>query len=134
MLNTIEQAKSILQDESKSEKERVEAAHYLGKHGNKEVANLLVSALDDDDYGIHWAASEGLAYLGDAAMPALLKALVNPDCSPRMIHGAKHVFHTSSSVNVRKETANLLHTMHGSAQEIAIMQAASELMTTLRIA
>lgn len=133
MLNPIEQAKSILQDENKTEKERGNAAHYLGENGNEESGYVLVSALDDDDYGVHWAASEGLARLGEAAMPALLKALADPNCSRRVIHGAKHVFHTSSP-NVRKEAAGLLQAMHDSAQDIAIMQGASELITKLRLA
>ena len=133
-METIAQALAILEDTDQKEKERVDAAHYLGKNGSEETAFALVAALDDDDYGVHWAASEGLALLGEAAMPALLKALADANCSPRVIHGAKHAFHTSSSSVVRAEARPLVAAMHGPDQDIAVIQAASELMTKLRIA
>ena len=133
MLETITQATAVLQDESAAEKARVDAAHYLGKYGSEETAYILVAALDEDDYGVHWAASEGLAQLGDAAMPALLKALVSSTCTPRVVYGAKHAFHTSGSSNVRMETKDILHTIHGSRASITTMQAASALMQKLSI-
>ena len=132
-METIAQALAILEDTDQKEKERVDAAHYLGKNGSEETAFALVAALDDDDYGVHWAASEGLARLGDAAMPALLRSLARPDCSPRIIEGAKHAFHTSTSHQVQTETRPILHAMHGSAQNIDIMQAVSNLMIKLAI-
>ncbi len=133
MIETIEQATAVLQNEQATEKERVEAAHYLGQHGSEADAYVLVTALDDDDFGVHWAASAGLAQLGDAAMPALLKALVNSTCSSRTLEGAKHTFHTSSSQNVHAETKDLLQAMHGTTMNISTMQATSDLMQKLSI-
>lgn len=52
-VETIAQAIAILEDENNKEKERVDAAHYLGKNGSTETAFALVAALDDDDYGVH---------------------------------------------------------------------------------
>lgn len=127
-MTTIEEATTILLNTNAKEAERAEAAHFLGYSGSEAAATVLVAALDDNDYGVHWAASEGLARLGDAAMPALLNALVSPNCPPRVIHGAKHVFHTSTSETVREETRDLLKAMHGSANTIATMEAASALM------
>ncbi len=132
-MDTIAEATAVLQNKHQTEEKRAAAAHYLGENGTEETAYVLVSALDDDDYGVHWAASEGLAQLGDAAMPALLKRLISPDCSPRVIHGAKHVFHTSSSPAVRAETKQLVKAIHGSAQDIAVMRAASNLLQKLHI-
>ncbi len=132
-METIAQATAVLQDENAAETARVDAAHFLGRNGSEEAATLLVTTLDDDDYGVHWAASEGLASMGDAAMPALLNALVSSTCSPRTAHGAKHAFHTSSSSNVRMETKAILHTMHGSKVDMTTMQAASDLMIKLRV-
>ena len=134
MFETVEQATSILQNKNAAETKRVAAAHFLGRSGSEAAADTLVIALDDDDFGVHWAASEGLALLGEAAMPALLKALADANCSPRVIHGAKHAFHTSSSSVVRAEARPLVAAMHGPDQDIAVIQAASELMTKLRIA
>lgn len=125
---TIEEATAVLLDTNAREIDRTQAAHFLGESGSETAATALVSALDDDDYGVHWAASEGLAQLGDAAMPALLNALVSSYCSPRVVNGAKHAFHTSVSQTVRAETKELLQTMHGSARNISTMEAASSLM------
>ena len=109
---TIEGATAILLDTNAKEIDRTQAAHFLGENGSETAATALVTALDDDDYGVHWAASEGLAQLGDAAMPALLSALVSSNCSPRIIDGAKHAFHTSVSQTVRTESKELLQAMH----------------------
>ncbi|MCA9952459.1 MAG: HEAT repeat domain-containing protein [Anaerolineales bacterium] len=133
MTQTIEQAAAVLQNVNAAEKDRVKAAHVLGKSGSENAAELLVMALDDDDYGVHWAASEGLAQLGDAALPALLKALVKPDCSSRVLEGAKHTFHTSTSQNVLTETKEILRTIHGSTLDYPTMKAASDLMVKLSI-
>ncbi len=133
MIETIEQATAVLQDKNAAENDRVKAAHFLGRSGSEAAADILVTALDDDDFGVHWAASEALAQLGDAALPALLKALANPRCSPRVFDGAKHTFHTSSSQTVRVETRKLLQTMHGNNPDIATMQAAFDLMAKLSI-
>lgn len=133
MINTFEQAREVLQNTSEKEVTRVHAAQFLAENGTEEAAELLVVALDDDDYGVHWAASQGLAAMGDTALPAVLRALVKEDCSPRLLHGAKHAFHTSSSRTVREETEGIVASMHGSAETIAVMQAATELMIKLSI-
>lgn len=130
---TIEQATAVLQDETASEKERVNAAHYLGRTHSEVVVPALIAAMDDDDFGVHWAASEGLAHLGDYALPGILKALTDSHCSPRVFEGAKHVFHTSGSPKVKTETNALLQTMHGDEPSIESMEAASELMRKLKI-
>jgi hypothetical protein len=133
MIETFEQAKAVLQDTDEEETMRVHAAEFLAENGTEEAAELLVVALDDDDYGVHWAASKGLAAMGDTALPAVLRALVRADCSPRVIHGAKHAFHTSSSRTVREETKGIVAEMHGPAQTISVMEAANELMIKLSI-
>ncbi len=133
MIETVEQAKAVLRDPDKDEEVRVQAAQFLAESGTEEAAELLVMALDDDDYGVHWAASEGIAAMGDTALPAVLRALVEADCSPRVLHGAKHTFHTSSSRAVREETKGIVAAMHGSSQTISTMQAANELMIKLSI-
>jgi hypothetical protein len=133
MIESIEQAKAVLKDTDKDEEVRVHAAQFLAESGTEEAADLLVVALDDDDYGVHWAASKGLATMGDIALPAVLRALVKADCSPRVLHGAKHTFHTSSSRKVREETKGIVAAMHGSSQSISTMQAANDLMIKLSI-
>ena len=133
MIESVEQAEAVLKDPDKHEEVRVHAAQFLAESGTEEAAELLVMALDDDDYGVHWAASEGLAAMGDSALPALLRGLVQADCSPRVLHGAKHAFHTNASPVVREETKGIVAAMHGSSQSISIMQAANELMIKLSI-
>lgn len=133
MIETLEQATAVLQDENAAEKDRVDAAHFLGRNKSETAADILLTALDDDDFGGHWAASKGLAQLGDAALPVILKALTSSHCSPRVFEGAKHTFHKSSSQTVQAETKKLLQTMHGSTPDFDTMQAASELMIKLSI-
>lgn len=132
-IETIEQATAVLQDDNAAEKDRVAAAHFLGRSKTEAAAAVLLTALDDDDFGVHWAASEGLTELGDAALPAILKALTSPHCSPRVFEGVKHTFHKSSSRTVQAETKKLLQTMHGATPNIDTMEAASELMIKLSI-
>lgn len=133
MIETFEQAKVVLQDTGEKEENRVHAAEFLAGSGTEGAADLLVVALDDDDYGVHWAASSGLAAMGETALPAVLRVLVKSDCSPRVLHGAKHAFHTSSSPTVREETKGIVAMMHGPAQTIGVMEAANELMIKLSI-
>lgn len=132
-METIEQAEQILRDEHAAEDQRTKAAHFLSHSHSAAAADVLVSTLDDDDYGVHWAASEGLATLGDVAMPAMLHALARSDCSSRVIHGIKHAMHTSSSQQVQANTQGLVKAMHGHGQSIELMQQASALMTRLKI-
>lgn len=133
MIESFEQAQAVLQDTNGSEEIRVHAVEFLAGYGTEEAAELLVVALDDGDYGVHWAASSGLAAMGETALPALLRALVKADCSTRVMHGAKHAFHSSSSPTVREETKGIVAEMHGPAQTISVMEAANELMIKLSI-
>jgi len=134
MFDSTETAVATLQDEKADSEERVHAVKYLEPGATPEIISLLVETLNDDDYGVHWAASEALAQLGDAAFPALLRALARPDNDQRLREGAKHIIHKSHGPTVKKEGAVILHAMHGTSQDISTMEAASNVMMKLHIA
>ena len=134
MFDSTETAVAALQDTKRDSEERVHAIKYLEQGATPEIITLLVTALNDDDYGVHWAASEALAQLGDDAFPALLRALARADNDQRLREGAKHIIHTSHGATVKKEGPTILHAMHGTSQDIATMQAASNVMMKLHIA
>lgn len=134
MFDSTETAITVLQDKSGNSANRVHAIKYLQQGATPEIISLLVIMLNDDDYGVHWAASEALAQLGDDAFPALLRALVQADNDQRLRDGVKHIIHTSHGPTVKKEGSIILKAMHGSSQNIATMQAASSIMIKLHIA
>lgn len=133
MFDSTETAVATLKNSRRESLERVNAVHYLRDDATPEIISLLVTTLNDDDYGVHWAASEVLAQLGDEAFPALLRALVQPDNDERLRDGAKHIIHTSKGPTVKKEGAAILQAMHGTSQDIKTMQAASAVMIKLHI-
>jgi HEAT repeat protein len=123
-----EQAIDILQDTSNSETEREHAIHFLQEHESREAIDALVAALEDDDYGVRWAAGSGLAQCGESAMPSLLKALIKADNDSRLREGSVHIFHNSASRKVREDSTELLEALKGPSAAIASMEAAYGLM------
>ncbi len=113
MIESTEQAISILQDSKLGELKREEAIDYLRQNPSAEGYDALITGLDDDDYGVHWACGTALAELGESAFPPLLKALSQPDNSIRLRRGARHVIHYNKSAKVRSKSAALLKALKG---------------------
>jgi hypothetical protein len=134
MFDSTETAVAVLKDENRDSEERVHAVKHLELAATPEIISLLVTALNDDEYSVRWAASEALAQLGDEAFPALLRALARPDNDQRLREGAKHIIHTSRGSNIQKEGPAIVKAMHGPSQDIATMEAASDVMMKLHIA
>jgi HEAT repeat protein len=88
----------------------------------------LVAALQDDDSGVRWAAGAALAQLGDAGMPALLKALCRPSEDTLLREGARHVLHYNASLRVRQETQELMQALKGPGSAVSTMEAAHRLL------
>ena len=131
MYDSVASAALALQDHKQSEYNRVQAAHYLRDHPADDGIAALVTALDSTDYGVHWAASDALAVIGEPAVSALLHRLMQADVSQRTISGARHIFHNNSSTRVRTESQDLVATMHDRTDEVATMQAAAALQAKL---
>ena len=128
MIESTEQAIEIIQDTANSETEREQAIHFLQEHESREGIDVLVASLEDDDYGVRWAAGSALAQFGESAMPSLLNALIKADSDSRLREGAVHILHISSSRKVRDESKELLEALKGPSAAIASMEAAYDLL------
>lgn len=91
-----EDASPLLVDILKTggERKRWEAARLLGEIRDPATAEALVQALVDQSIGVHWAASEALIAIGQAAIVPLLNGLIRHFDSARFRQGAYHVLHT----------------------------------------
>lgn len=132
MIQSTEQAISTMQNTRLSEKDREEGIHYLRDNSSPAGIDALVAALRDDDHGVRFAAANALAFLGDSAMPALLKALAQPDCDSLLRNGAYIVLNENTSPRVRQSSGELLKALKGPQAAIATMEASVKLMPSFR--
>lgn len=128
MIQSTEQALSAIKNTRLSENERAEGIHFVRDAPSPEGIQALVTALQDTDHGVRFAAANALAYLGDAAMPALLQALAQPDNDNVLRKGAVIVINESTSNKVRTQCQSLLAALKGSQAGIATMEEAIRLM------
>ena len=128
MIQTTEQAIAVIQNTRMSEAEREEGIHFVRETPSTQGIAVLVEALRDNDHGVRFAAAHALAYVGDAAMPTLLRALAQPDTDVVLRKGATIVISESTSPKVREQGQPLLAALKGSQAGIATMEAAIKLM------
>jgi len=128
MIQTTEQAIAVIQNTRLSEAEREEGIHFVRETPSAQGIDALVDALRDNDHGVRFAAAHALAHVGDAAMPALLRALAQPDTDVVLRKGATIVISESTSLKVRQQGQALLSALKGSQAGIATMEAATKLM------
>ena len=128
MIQTTEQAIAVIQNTRLSEAEREEGIHFVRETPSAQGIEVLVETLRDNDHGVRFAAAHALAYVGDAGMPALLRALAQPDTDVVLRKGATIVISESTSPKVRQQGQALLSALKGSQAGIATMEAAIKLM------
>ena len=128
MIQTTEQAIAVIQNARLSEAEREEGIHFVREAPSAQGIDVLIEALRDNDHGVRFAAAHALAHVGDAAMPALLRALAQPDTDVVLRKGATIVISESTSPKVRQQGQALLNALKGSQAGIATMEAATKLM------
>ncbi len=128
MIQTTEQAIAVIQNTRLSEAEREEGIHFVRQAPSAQGIEVLVETLRDNDHGVRFAAAHALAYVGDAAMPTLLRALAQPDTDVVLRKGATIVISESTSLKVRQQGQPLLNALKGSQAGIATMEAAIKLM------
>ena len=128
MIQTTEQAIAAIQNTRLSEAEREEGIHFVRQAPSAQGIEVLVETLRDNDHGVRFAAAHALAYVGDAAMPALLQALAQGDNDVALRKGATIVISESTSAKVREQGQPLLNALKGSQAGIATMEAAIKLM------
>lgn len=132
MFENTAQAIAALQDAKLAENQRVDAAHFLAADPSPEAIAALLTALEDDDHGVRWAAGSALAHQGEAALPALLNALMAPGVDKMLRDGARHVLTDNSSAQVRELSVPLVKALKGPEADIAAMQEAQKLLAIYR--
>ena len=125
MIDSVPAAIAVLKNPREREIEREHAIQYLKANPTPEAMEALVAAMGAADYGVHWTASEAVAFLGDDAMPALLRALAAGHADRHLLDGARHVFTHSTSAAVRERGQAVIESMKGAGSEFAVIQAAS---------
>jgi HEAT repeat protein len=129
MIKSTEEAIAILRDTRLSELEREDAVRFLQEHPSPEGMEGLVAALQDDDDGVRWKAGAALAQLGDAGMPALLRALCQPTEDELLRQGAHHVLHYNASPRVQQQSRELMEALKGPGSSLTTIEVAHKLLT-----
>jgi len=132
MYNSVEEARQVLTNVSLSALDRENAVHYLAEQNNPDIVTWLVETLDDDTFGVRWAAASALADMGQVALPAVLSALTTHSGSSWMREGVYHILHYNSSLLVREKSAELMAALKGPGADMASPAAALRLAQALR--
>ena len=125
------QAIEIVKDNKQKVLDREAAIYYLEKAATPDNLALLVDMLEDDAFGVRWAAAVVLAKVGDSSMAPLLHALIEKHDSTWLREGSHHVLHYSSSQNIREQSGELQKALRGPGAEMATMQEAFALLKKL---
>ena len=132
MLENTAQAIAALQNTKLAENQRADAARFLAADSSPDAIAALVTALTDDDHGVRWAAGAALGHQGEAALPALLNALMAPGVDKTLRDGARHVLADNSSAQVRQLSVPLVKALKGPEADLATMQEAQKLLASFR--
>ncbi len=118
--------------EDKYDSTRSEAVKALTEIGGEETAPGLVKALHDEEFGIRWAAAEGLIAMNVRSLKALFQALEEePDCS-LLREGAHHVLHGLARGELRKYLTPVLAAVEGPAPMAQTLVAAYRAMEDMQ--
>ena len=128
----VDEALAALNNSALSTGEREQAIHYVQDHSSSSVIERLIVALEDNAFGIRWAAAVALIEIGESALEPLLRAVSERSSSIWLREGAHHVFHYSHSEKVVTATAELLAAMRGSAADVATEAAAYRALQKFR--
>jgi HEAT repeat protein len=129
--NRKEEARKVLNNRAGGVEERENAIHVLSQNPQPEDLVRLVRILEDDDFGMRWAAAVALSLAGDSALRPLLQALrARPD-SVWLRQGAHHVFHYSSGSIARAYAREMMDAMKGPAAELTTEECAEHILQVL---
>ncbi len=126
------QALAIMDNRLNPVAKREAAARFLGKFPEPQAVASLVDALQDEDFGVRWAASEALSKLGVHALEEVLKVLADPNKvgDPRLRDSAYHMLHLGQQWPV--SVKDLMRSLKGPAADLATLEAAARLLQMLR--
>jgi HEAT repeat protein len=110
---------------------RWEATKALSEISDPDSAPVLVGALEDEEFGIRWAAALGLIGMHTYALRALFKALEENPGSDLLREGAHHVLHDLAKGELRKFLIPVLVALEGPAPTTQTLVAAYRAMEDL---
>ena len=82
-----------------------EIAKALSQIGTAKAAQVLVDALEDNEFSVRWIAAEGLINIGADGLIPLMEALKNNTDSIWLREGSHHVIHDLVHRKIVDETA-----------------------------
>ncbi len=126
------QALEIMDNRLSPVADREAAARFLKKYPEPQAVPRLVQALQDEDFGVRWAASEALSRLGVHALEEVLRVLADPDKvgDPRLRDSAYHMLHLGQKWPV--SVKGLMASLKGPAADLATLEEAAHLLQVLR--
>lgn len=130
-MQSISQALAVLDDTRQDYRTREQAVHDLSGHPTPQTAERLVQALEDEEFGVRWAAAVALIQMGKIALPALLRALTQRPDSVWLREGAHHILHYTGDAKIRQQTAGLLEALKGPAAQLSTAQTAYAILQSL---
>jgi HEAT repeat protein len=110
---------------------RWEAAKALSDIRDPTAAPALVTALEDDLFGVRWLAAEGLTTLEDDGLRVLLPALIHNADSAVLRHGAHHVLRALSNRRWRALVMPVVTALESANASLAVPLAAYRAMAEL---
>lgn len=131
MPESVAHAIEIIHDTSINEVEREDAIHYLARHLDPEVIGQLTQVLDDDDFGVRWAAAQALTFAGAEALVPILRLLIAKGGSPEVREAAQHALRNNIDPQVRQQAKPVLEALRGPGADMATPMAAYELLHSL---
>ena len=96
---------------NKDETIRWEAVITIVQIGSRETLDILMKALEDDEFSIRWVAAEGLVNLGKYAIMPLLEELRDNSDSPFLQNGAHHVLRDLRKKGIFKDNYALVEAL-----------------------
>lgn len=150
-INLEDQALVRLKNTHLNDQKRELAIHYICEHPTLQGIKALVNVLNDQEFGVRWAASIALAQLGSLALPEILRALTIPEMNTvRVREGVMHILHYSSNLahepvstyqykepqvyikpDVSVSVGDLIAALKGPAADISSMEVAGRLLLRL---
>jgi HEAT repeat protein len=90
---------------------RWHAAKTLQKIRDERTVPILISLLDDPNYGVRWLAIEGLISLGEGVLPYLLRALQEQEANTWFRESALHVIENVTGPATKRELQDLIESL-----------------------
>ncbi len=130
IFHNVEEALRTIENISLSHETRQEAYRYLAELDDCEEAKDLVESLESSDAGVRWKAAAILAGMGEKAVSAVLKALMDPKRVGNQLlrEGVIHMIHVFDNPALKHQLEPIIKSLKSQAPNIATMWEAYHLL------